>query len=156
CPEAVCRGVGREKITVANGNHTLPGRGHRDGVTSDGAENAPRLRVFYGEDSKESGPPVKRRVEIHTASAQDSSVPVPWRWRSRGARIRESSRPQLVSQDPLRAAGRHAEAPTVQRVGRCGRRAERFDANLLRWGGPTRANRRIPVRSFSAHFPVLP
>jgi hypothetical protein len=27
------------------------------GVTSDEAENAPRLRVLYGEDSKESKPP---------------------------------------------------------------------------------------------------
>jgi hypothetical protein len=88
CPEAMCRGVGRDKITVANGNHTLPGRSHRVGVTSEGTENAPRLRVTYGEDSKESQPPLKHRVETHTASAQDNSVPVPWRWRSRGARIR--------------------------------------------------------------------
>src|SRR5207248_11358964 len=44
-PEAVCGGVGRDKITVANGNHTIPGRGHRVGVTREGAENAPRLRV---------------------------------------------------------------------------------------------------------------
>src|SRR4029077_10305071 len=87
CPEAVCGGVGREKITGANGNHALPGRGHRDGVTSDEAENAPRLRVTYGEDAKQSKPPLKRRVETHTASAQDNSAPVPWRWRSRGARI---------------------------------------------------------------------
>jgi hypothetical protein len=83
----VCGGVGREKITVANGNHALSGRSHRDGVTSDGAENAPRLRVTYGEDSKESVPPLKHRVRTHTASAQGSSTPVPWRWRSRGARI---------------------------------------------------------------------
>src|SRR5204862_5752214 len=87
-PEAVCGGVGREKNTVANGNHALPGRSRRVGVTSDGAENAPRLRVTYGEDSKESVPPLKHRVETHTASAQSSSTPVPWRWRSRGARIR--------------------------------------------------------------------
>ena len=60
----------------------------RVGVTSDGAENAPRLRVANGEDSQESKPPVKRRANTHTASAQDSSPPVPWRWRSRGARIR--------------------------------------------------------------------
>ena len=73
CPEAVCGGVGREKITATNGNHTIPGRGHRVGVTSDGAENAPRLKVFYGEDSMESEPPLKRRAETHTASAQDSS-----------------------------------------------------------------------------------
>ena len=69
CPEAVCGGVGRDKITVANGNHTIPGRSPRVGVTSDGAENAPRLRVTYGEDSKESKPPLKRRVETHTAKA---------------------------------------------------------------------------------------
>src|SRR5262249_34841753 len=64
-----------------------PGKDHRDGVTTDGAESAPRLRVRYGEDAKESKPPLKRRVETHTASAQDSSVPVPWRWSSRGAGI---------------------------------------------------------------------
>ena len=60
CPEAVCGGVGREKITVANGNHTIPGRSHRTGVTSDGAENAPRLRVLYGEASKEAEPPLEQ------------------------------------------------------------------------------------------------
>jgi hypothetical protein len=43
--ETVCGGVGRDKITVANGNHAIPGRSHRVGVTSDEAENAPRLRV---------------------------------------------------------------------------------------------------------------
>src|ERR1700736_5767008 len=88
CPEAMCGGVGKDKITVANGNHALPGRSHRVGVTSDGAENAPRLRVTYGEDSKESQPPLNHGDETHTASAQDNSVPVPWRWRSRSARIR--------------------------------------------------------------------
>ena len=51
-PEAVCGGGGSDKspITVANGNHTIPGRSHRVGVTSDEAENAPRLTVTYGED----------------------------------------------------------------------------------------------------------
>src|SRR5262249_18543943 len=49
-------------------------------------------QVTYGEDSKEPGPPVKRRVETHTASAQDSSTPVPWRWRSRAPRIIGSHR----------------------------------------------------------------
>src|SRR5262249_50330889 len=44
----------------------------RVGVTSEEAENAPRLRVANGDDSQESEPPVKRRVETHTASAQDS------------------------------------------------------------------------------------
>src|SRR5262245_25722804 len=41
----------------------------RVGVTSDEAENAPRLRVFCGEGSREPEPPVKRRVNTHTASA---------------------------------------------------------------------------------------
>src|SRR5437879_8620378 len=79
-PEAVCGGGGSDKsqITVANGNHAIPGRSHRIGVTSDEAENAPRLRVTYGEDSKESGPPLKRRVNTNTASIQDSSTQVPW------------------------------------------------------------------------------
>src|SRR5207253_5635070 len=71
-----------------------PGRNLRVGVTSDEAENTPRLRVTYGEDSKESAPPLKRRVRTHTASAQDSSTPVPWGWRSRGSRIRGSHRPR--------------------------------------------------------------
>ena len=53
------------------------GKYPRVGVTSDGADNAPRLRVTCGEDSKESAPPLKRRANTHTASAQDSSTPVP-------------------------------------------------------------------------------
>jgi hypothetical protein len=52
-----------------------PGTSHRLGVTSDEAEDAPRLRVPYGEDSKESAPPLKRRVETHTASIQNSAAP---------------------------------------------------------------------------------
>jgi len=65
--EAVCGGGGSDKspITVANGIHAIPGRNLRVGVTSDEAENAPRLRVTYGEDSKESEPPLKRRVKTH-------------------------------------------------------------------------------------------
>ena len=59
------------KVTVANGNHAIRERSHRIGVTSDEAENAPRLRVPYGEDSKESGPPLKQRAKTHTASAQN-------------------------------------------------------------------------------------
>src|SRR5262245_23804366 len=108
CPEAVCGGGGSDKsqITVAHGNHTSAGRSRRIGVTSDGAENAPRLRVLYGEDSKESEPPLKRRAKTHTARTQDSSTPVPERWRSRGARIRESSRPRSASQSVQPAAVR--------------------------------------------------
>jgi len=58
--KAVCGGGGRDEsqVSVANGNHTSPGRSHRIGVTSDEAENAPRLKVLYGEDSKESKPPI--------------------------------------------------------------------------------------------------
>jgi len=58
-PAAVCGGGGRDRSpsTVANGNHALPGRGPRVGVTRDEAENAPRLRVTSGEDSRESKPP---------------------------------------------------------------------------------------------------
>jgi hypothetical protein len=41
----------------------------RIGVTSDEAENAPRLRVPYGEDAKASKPPLKHRVTTHTANA---------------------------------------------------------------------------------------
>jgi hypothetical protein len=37
--------VTEHKLTVANGNRTIRGRSHRNGVTSDEAENAPRLRV---------------------------------------------------------------------------------------------------------------
>ena len=45
--EAVCGGGGSDEsqLTVANGNHAIAGRSHRVGVTSDEAENAPRLRV---------------------------------------------------------------------------------------------------------------
>src|SRR5262249_41780897 len=73
---------------------TDPGWNHRVGVTSDEAENPPRLRVTCGEDSKESKPPITNRVETHTAKAEDSSVPVPWRWRSRAARIIRSQGPR--------------------------------------------------------------
>jgi hypothetical protein len=79
--------------SVLQAGTTGPGRGLLAGVTSDGAESPPRPRVTYGEDPKGSGPPVKRRVKTHTASAQDSSAPVPWRWRSRGARIRGCKEP---------------------------------------------------------------
>src|SRR5262245_11378768 len=65
----------------------MPGRSHRIAVTNDEAENAPRLTVPYGEDLNESKPPLERRVETHTAKAQNSSTPVPLRWRSRPARI---------------------------------------------------------------------
>src|SRR6201988_2040528 len=87
-PRGSVRGRRQGEKSLLQTGTTGPGRSHRVGVTSDGAENAPRLRVTYGEDSKESQPPLKHRVETHTASAQDNSVPVPWRWRSRGARIR--------------------------------------------------------------------
>src|SRR4051812_47003135 len=83
CPEAVCGGVGRGKSVLQTGTTRSRVVSALIGVTSDGAENAPRLRVANGEDSKESKPPVKRRVETHTANVQGSSAPVPWRWGSR-------------------------------------------------------------------------
>src|SRR5262245_39984487 len=83
CPEAVCGGAGRGESVVQAGTTRPREVSARVGVTSDGAENAPRLRVANGEDSQESKPPVKRRVKTHTASAQGSSPPVPWRWGSR-------------------------------------------------------------------------
>jgi hypothetical protein len=46
---------------------TDPGWNHRIGVTNDEAENPPRLKVTYGEDSQESKPPITNRVETHTA-----------------------------------------------------------------------------------------
>jgi hypothetical protein len=53
----------------------MPGKSHRIAVTNDEAENAPRLTVPYGEDSKESKPPLERRVETHTAKADNTSTP---------------------------------------------------------------------------------
>src|SRR5215831_7731345 len=83
CPEAVCGGVGRGKSVLQTGTTRSREVSARIGVTSDEAENTPRLRVANGEDSQESKPPVKRRVETPTASPQDSATPVPWRWGSR-------------------------------------------------------------------------
>ena len=56
-------------VRVTNGNHAIAGRSPRIGVTKDEAENAPRLKVLYGEDSKESKPPITTRVETHTTKA---------------------------------------------------------------------------------------
>jgi hypothetical protein len=67
------------------------------------------LKTLPGSESS-TGKPRRRlshhwsnRVETHTANAQDSATPVPWRWRSRAARIRESSRPKRASRSPQRA-----------------------------------------------------
>jgi hypothetical protein len=57
------------QVKVTNGNHTIPGQTPRIGITDDEAEHAPRLKVLYGEDSKESKPPITYRVETHTAKA---------------------------------------------------------------------------------------
>jgi hypothetical protein len=72
CPEAVCGGVGRGKSVLQAGTTRSREVSAWIGVTSDEAENAPRLRVTNGDDSQESEPPVKRRVATHTAKAQDS------------------------------------------------------------------------------------
>jgi hypothetical protein len=78
CPEAVCEGVGSDQsqIIVASGNHAIRGRSLRVGVTSDEAEKTPQLRVTYGEDSKSLSHQL-RAESTHTASAQNSSTPVP-------------------------------------------------------------------------------
>jgi hypothetical protein len=60
CPEVVCGGVGRDKSVLQAGTTRSREVSARIGVTSDGADNAPRLRVAIGEDSQESEPPVKR------------------------------------------------------------------------------------------------
>ena len=83
----------------------------RIGVTSDEAENPPQLRVLYGEDSQESKPPVTRRVKTHTARTQDSSTLVPWRWRSRGARIRGSYRPRGIGSKRARKRFKAVSCP---------------------------------------------
>src|SRR5262249_13699400 len=72
CPAAVCGGVGRDQSVLQTGTTRSREVATRVGVTSDEAENAPRLRVANGDDSQESEPPVKRRAATHTASAQDS------------------------------------------------------------------------------------
>src|SRR4051794_41500677 len=87
-PRGRVRGSRQDESVLQTGTTRSREVAARIGVTSDEAENAPRLRVANGEDSKESEPPLKRRVKTHTASAQHSSPPVPWRWRSREARIR--------------------------------------------------------------------
>src|SRR5262245_17990425 len=81
--EAVCGGVGRDESALQTGTTRSRDVAARIGVASDEAENTPRLRVANGEDSQEPEPPLKRRVETRTASAQHSPPPVPWRWGSR-------------------------------------------------------------------------
>src|SRR5262249_42163456 len=113
-PEAVCGGGGSDRSPnqCCKREPRDPGRSRRVGVTSDEAEDAPRLRVTYGEDAKESAPPVERRAETHTASAQDSSSLVPWRWRSRRARIIGSHRPR---RPPALAVPRYVR-PSTERL----------------------------------------
>src|SRR5262249_1169863 len=113
------RGSRQGQVSVTNGNHALPGQSPRVGVTSDGAENAPRLRVANGEDSQESKPPVKRRVRTHTACAQDSSPPVPWRWGSRTGNRRLQGTPR----QPDCLAHRGELAPDPPRRAPCPARA---------------------------------
>src|SRR5262249_12576376 len=50
-----------------------------------------------------------------------------------------SDRPMSLTSTAQPAPDRHAEAPTVQRVGRCVRRAEARDTNATRCFGPERA-----------------
>ena len=93
-PRGSVRGSRQGKSVLQTGTTRSREVSARIGVTSDEAENAPRLRVANGEDSKESEPPLTRRVKTHTAITQDSSTPVPWRWGSRtGNRRLQRTRP---------------------------------------------------------------
>ena len=52
-----CAGESAVMQSLLQTGTTNPGRSPGIGVTSDEAENAPRLRVTYGEGSEESKPP---------------------------------------------------------------------------------------------------
>jgi hypothetical protein len=69
-PRGSVRGSRQGKSVLPTGTTRSREVSARIGVTSDEAENAPRLRVANGEDSQESKPPVMRRVKTHTASPQ--------------------------------------------------------------------------------------
>jgi hypothetical protein len=134
--------VSNHKSLLQTGT-TAPTRNHRIGVTNDEAENTPRLRVTFGEDCEESVPPLTRRVNTHTATSQDSSIPVPWRWRSCGARITDhidrSIKPSGNNPDrrgilaawPFRAPGNRADTLVGQ-----ANRATRVDITMPRSAFP--------------------
>jgi hypothetical protein len=147
-PKAVCGGVGRGKSVLQTGTTRSRDVSARTGVTSDEAENAPRLRVANGEDSQESKPPVKRRARTHTASAQDSSPPVPWRWGSRTIGcaflkkvFRAAARPSFARIATPPNCCHHID----MRVSRSGQRAETDKLEQVRRSGSP--NLRFPTVS---------
>jgi len=93
CPKAVCGGVGRAKSVLQTGTTRT-----REGISGSGSPMM-RPKTLPGSESHTGKTPRSlshhspARVETHTATTQDSSTPVPWRWRSRGARIIGSHRP---------------------------------------------------------------
>src|SRR5438132_9773431 len=61
----------------------------RDGVTGSGSpvmgpKTLPGSESHTGKPRRRLSHHWSNRVETHTANAQDSATPVPWRWRSRG------------------------------------------------------------------------
>src|SRR6516162_10320489 len=64
----------------------------REGVTGSGSpvmrpKTLPDSESHTGKAPRSLNHHSPARVETHTAKAQPSSTPVPWRWRSRAARI---------------------------------------------------------------------
>jgi hypothetical protein len=110
--EAECGGGGSDKsqLTVANGNHAIPGKVTGPGSPVMRPKTLPSSQCDSGKAPREPEPPLKRRVKTHTANAQGSSTPVPWRWRSRAARIRGCDRHARASRTTQRAEVRHTAA----------------------------------------------
>ena len=75
-----------------------------------GPKTLPGSESSTGKARKSLSHQSKRRAETHTAGTQDSSTPVPERWRSRAARIWASSRPQPAGRGRQRAEDRNTEA----------------------------------------------
>ena len=94
-----------------------------DGVTRSGSpamgpRTLPGSESSTGTARKRLSHQSKCRAETHTAGTQDSSTPVPERWRSRAARIWASSRPQPAGRGRQRAEDRNTEV-RFERVGGC-------------------------------------
>src|SRR5262245_56230069 len=100
-----------DQRTVASGNHAS-----REEVTGPespvmGPKTLPGSECDSGKAPGERKPPLKRRVETHTAGAQGSSPPVPWRWRSRAARIRGCDRPRRAGPTRAKQGARTGGSP---------------------------------------------
>jgi hypothetical protein len=128
------------------GPKTLPG--------SESSTGKPRRRLSHHWSN---------RVETHTANAQDSAAPVPWRWRSRGARIRESSRQQRACARSSLGKG-ESDVRSIEETFRrspVGQRAhpaesgQQPEASLASCGATYRAKRRQRVSEPAHSAPKL-